>query len=117
MLRSALAFSCLVLVLLVLPTASSAATCSVRGQERKLGPTYTTTLSVTKVSCATGRRFVRAYYKCRVANGGKDGRCHRRVSGYSCTEKRSNRIATQYDARVTCKSGSRRIVHTYTQFT
>lgn len=117
MLRSASLLAGLLLVLLAVPTASSAATCGLRGQERRLGPTYTTSLSVTKVSCTAGKRFVRAYYRCRVANGGRDGRCRRRVSGYSCTERRSNRIRTQYDARVTCKSGSRRIVHTYTQFT
>lgn len=112
-----MAAACLVLILLVLPAAASAATCSVRGQERKLGPTYTTKLSVTKVSCAAGKRLVRAYYRCRSANGGKDGRCRKRVSGYACTERRRNVIATQYDSRVTCKRGSRRVVHEYTQFT
>jgi len=116
-LRSASLLAGLLLVLLAVPTASSAASCSVRGQERRLGPTYTTSLSVTKVSCTAGKRLVRAYYKCRVASGGKDGRCRRRVSGYACTEKRSTGIPTQFDARVTCRSGSRRIVHTYTQNT
>ncbi len=117
MLRSALICAGLLLALSVVPTAASAATCSVRGQERKLGPTYTTLLRVTKTSCTTGKRLVRAYYKCRVANGGKDGHCRKRVLGFRCTERRTNVISTQYDSRVTCRDGSRRVVHDYTQFT
>lgn len=115
MLRSASVLAGLMLLLLALPTTSSAASCSVSGKERSFGPTYVTKLSVARVSCATGKRVVRAYYKCRVANGGKDGSC-RRVRGYSCTERRRG-IKTQFDATATCKSGSRRVVHTYTQNT
>jgi hypothetical protein len=105
-------------VLLAAGTApAQAATCSVRGVERKLGPTYTTSLSVSGVSCASGRSFVKAFYRCRVANGGRKGRCTKRVDGFRCSERRSNVISTQFDARVSCARGSRRIVHTYTQFT
>ncbi len=116
MLRSASILAGLMLLLLALPTTSSAATCSVRGQERTFGPTYVTKLTVVNVSCTTAKRFVRSYYRCRIANGGKDGRC-RRVKGYSCSERRTNVISTQFDATATCKSGSRRIVHKYQQFT
>lgn len=116
MLRSTLICAGLLLALLVVPTAASAATCSVRGQERRLGPTYVTKLVVTNVSCTSGKRLVRSFYNCRVANGGKDGRC-RRVSGYTCSERRTNVISTQYDSRVVCNNGSRRVVHNYTQFT
>ena len=34
-----------------------------------------------------------------------------------CSEKRSNVIKTQFDARVTCKKGRARIITDYTQFT
>lgn len=115
MLRSTLICAGLVLALLVVPTAASAASCRVEGQERKFGPTYVTKITVTGVSCVSAKRLVRAYYKCRIANGGKDGRC-RRVRGYTCTERRRG-IRTQFDATATCKSGSRRVVHTYTQNT
>jgi len=47
---------------------------------------------------------------------GKNGRCTSKVLGYSCTEKRSNVIKTQFDAHVTCKKGRARIVTDYTQF-
>jgi len=116
MLRSTLICAVLVLALLVVPTAASAASCSVRGQERKFGPTYVRKITVTSVSCVSAKRLVRAHYKCRIANGGKDGRC-RRVSGYACSERRTNVISTSYDSRVTCRNGSRRVVYDYTQFT
>ena len=70
-------------------------------------------------SCATGHKFIKAYYKCRVAapSPGKKGRCTSKVMGYSCKETRSNVIKTQFDAHVTCRNGRARIVTDYTQFT
>jgi hypothetical protein len=79
------------------------------------GNGYFTSLSVTGTGCATGRRFVVAYYHCRTANG-TSGRCHKHVMGYACTERRET-IPTEIDARVSCRNGSRRIVHTYQQDT
>jgi len=96
------------------PQATASKSCGVSKKPRALGPTYTLGLSVKRTSCANGRGFVRSYYKCR---GGGKGRCRRKVSGYRCSEKRSNAIRTQFDARVTCKKGGRRITHKYTQFT
>jgi hypothetical protein len=75
-----------------------------------------TSLSVTGVSCATGERVVKDYYRCRVRSGGKKGRCTSRVRGFRCTETRQS-ISTQFDARVTCRNGSDRVTHAYTQFT
>jgi hypothetical protein len=72
-------------------------------------------LSVTGTSCATGRKFVVAYYRCRTASG-VSGHCRKHVMGYTCTEKRQT-IPTEIDARVSCHDGSRRIVHTYQQDT
>jgi hypothetical protein len=106
-----------VLALASAATSASAATrCSLSGKERRLGPTYTTSLAVTGVSCATGERLVRAYYRCRVRNGGRKGRCRTRVLGFRCTETRES-ISTQFDARVTCRRGDDRVRHDYTQFT
>ena len=107
----------LFLVLLILPSGAHAASCSLKGKERTLGPTYTTKLTVKGTSCRSGQRFVRAYYKCRKANGGTDGRCRKRVGGYACRERRTNVIRTQFDASVSCRKGKRRINHRYTQFT
>jgi hypothetical protein len=112
--RVALAIA--VLVALALPEAALGARCNIRGDERRLGPTYVTTLNVRGVSCATGRRVVRAYHRCRFRNGGKDGRCRSRVSRYRCSERRSG-IRTQFNGRVRCTRGRRVVSHTYTQFT
>ena len=105
-----------VLVLAAVPSTAAAKTCNIASVQRKLGPTYVTSLTVSHVSCNGGKAVVRAYYRCRKANGGVKGTCHKRVLGYSCSEKRSS-IRTQFSAKVTCRNGSRRVVHTYTQFT
>ena len=65
---------------------------------------------------STGKRLVRAYYRCCKAAGGVKGRCTKRVLGYRCRESRHG-IAIQFDARVTCTAGKRKVVHTYTQNT
>jgi hypothetical protein len=98
------------------PEAVAAKSCSLNGKTRSLGPTYTTSLSVKRVSCSKGQSLVKAYYNCRKRNGGKKGRC-RGVSGYSCGERRYDAIPTQFSAKATCKKGKKKVVHKYTQFT
>ena len=105
-----------VVLLAAFPAAASARSCSLStSEQRRLGATYVTTLSVSGLSCSSGKRQVRAYHRCRNRNGGKDGRCAR-VDGYRCSERRSG-IKTQFSGRVTCRRGSRVVKHTYTQFT
>ncbi len=109
----------------LVPATASAATCKLTSDEEyhranNKAPTYTRSLKVSGgATCATGHKMIRAYYKCRVASPspGKRGRCTSKVLGYSCSEKRSNVIKTQFDARVTCKKGRARIITDYTQFT
>lgn len=99
------------------PSATAAAKrCNISGDERKLGPTYVTSLQVKRVSCRTGRRVVRRYYRCRINSGGRRGRCHSAVLGFSCKERRQS-ISTEFDAHVTCSRGAARVWHDYTQFT
>jgi hypothetical protein len=76
---------------------------------------YFTSLSVKHVSCATGRKLALAYFHCRTKNG-LAGHCRRRVMNYRCKETRTS-IPTEIDARVTCRRGSRTVVHTYQQNT
>lgn len=80
------------------------------------GNGYITSLDVTKVSCKKGRQVALAYYRCRREKG-KTGRCTRKVSGYGCKEttRKQTRIPPEINARVSCKRGARRIVHTYQQ--
>lgn len=98
------------------PEAVAAKSCSLAGKTRSLGPTYTTSLSVKRVSCSKGESLVTKYYNCRKRNGGKKGRCGG-VSGYSCSERRYDVIPTQFSATATCKKGRKKVVHKYTQFT
>jgi hypothetical protein len=115
-----------VLAIALVPPAAAAAPdasallgrCSVAGKERRLGPTYVTALSTSRVSCRSGERVVRSFHRCRRAGRtGSRGRCRRSVSGYRCSERVLRRASTQFDSRVTCRRGSRRVTHEYTQFT
>jgi hypothetical protein len=83
-------------------------------EQRHLGASYVTSLSVRHTSCSNGKAVVRAYHKCRRAHGWK-GKCGHRVKGYSCKRQILDSSAVQYDARVTCRNGVKRVVHTYTQ--
>jgi hypothetical protein len=81
---------------------------------------YFTSLKVTGVSCSSGAKLMLAHYKCRRAHGqGIEGTCKAsKVNGMKCTESRpaSGRLAGQeYNAKVTCKSGSKKVVFTYQQ--
>ena len=91
------------------PTAHAARACS---PPKYPGLGYFTTLEVTHVSCATGRRVTLAHYRCRTKHG-RSGRCSS-VLGYRCSERR-NSIPTEYNARVSCKRGTKRVVYTYQQ--
>jgi hypothetical protein len=82
------------------------------------GSGYFTSLRVSHTSCRTGRKVAVAHYRCRRKHGVR-GRCRHRVLHFRCKEYRpsSGRIATQYNARVTCTRGSRRVVFVYQQNT
>ena len=108
------------------PSPAAAKTCGLTADEEyhranNKKPTYTRSLKVSGgASCATGHKMITAYYRCRVAppSPGKKGRCTAKtVLKYRCTEKRSNVIPTQFDARVTCTKGRAKIITDYTQFT
>jgi hypothetical protein len=78
---------------------------------------YFTSLKVTNVSCTSGKKLMVAYYKCRRKNGqGLKGKCKQsKVNGLRCTESGRSDNGLEYDARVTCRSGSKKVVHTYQQ--
>ena len=112
----ALAAAAAVLTIAAVPAHAKTRSCNVQRDSDKYGPSYVTSLKVTNVTCATGKTVVRAYHRCRHAHGGVKGRCPTKVLGYACRETRSS-IATQLTGKVTCIRGSRRVVHTYTEFT
>ena len=97
------------------PTATAARTCHLTiTQQRHSGSTYLVQLKVEHVSCSTGLSVEKAWQSCRKSTAGHRT-CKRRVSGYRCGQKVLDSSKTQYDARVTCTSGSRSVVFIYTQ--
>jgi hypothetical protein len=96
--------------------AGAATRCDVSKDGRKLGTTYVTRLTATNVTCTKAKSVVKAFHRCRKAHGGAKGRCTSRVQGFRCTETRQT-IPTQFDARATCRDGTRTIRFAYEQFT
>jgi hypothetical protein len=92
------------------PTADAAGRCK---SPRYPGSGYFTSLSVRHASCRTGRRVALGYYHCRLRHG-RRGRCRSRVRGFRCSERRTS-IPTEIDARVSCRRGGAKVVHTYQQ--
>ena len=90
---------------------AAAATCT---PGKYPGQGYFTSLKAYHISCKGARDVMRAHYRCRIKHGVK-GRCSS-FNGWHCTETR-RAIATEYNARVVCKKGSRKVVYTYQQNT
>lgn len=87
-------------------------------EQRHLGASYVTSLSVKRTSCAKGKKVTKAFNKCRHNHGGAAGHCHASVKGYSCSENRYDVLhGVQYSSKVTCKHGSKRVKFSYTQNT
>ena len=101
------------------PTAdASARNCPLSAEEsQKLGPAYVTSLKVSGVSCGDAKGVVRAFHDCRHDNGGKDGKCRKKVQGYQCNEGKRNTVpGVQFQARVRCNNDGKRIIHQYSEF-
>jgi hypothetical protein len=96
----------------LVPSTAAAATCSPPSYP---GSGYFLSLKTKNVGCKTGKRVLRAHYNCRIEHG-KKGKCKRKVLGYRCTEKRES-ISTEFNSRVTCKKGTKRVVYAYQQNT
>ena len=97
------------------PQVQAAKSCHLSAHEqRHLGASYVTSLSVRHTSCSNGKAVVRAYQACRRAHGWK-GKCRHHVKGYACTRHIQASSPVQYDAKVTCRRGAKRVTHTYTQ--
>jgi hypothetical protein len=80
------------------------------------GSGYFLSLSVKGTTCATGKKVAVAYYHCRLEHG-KRGHCTHKVLGYSCSEPDRESIPTEFDARVTCRRGAKKVSHAYQQNT
>jgi len=101
--------------------AASFSPCDISGQQKKLGASYVTSLKVQGVSCAKAEKVIKAYHRCRHANGGPAGQCTDPVLGFNCKDgKRTGVPNVQYDATAKCRKAAnpaKRIKSSYTQNT
>ncbi|MFL5847244.1 MAG: hypothetical protein ACJ762_21415 [Solirubrobacteraceae bacterium] len=112
--RSFLAPLLAVLALAALPAAAQARNCPIAPSESgSFGVTYVLKITATGTTCGKAKKLVRAFHACRKAHG-IQGRCTKKVLGYSCSEQRTT-TTTQMSGKVSCKYGSRRVVHYYSQ--
>jgi hypothetical protein len=93
------------------------AACDISGDQTDLGASYVTSLKVRNTSCGKGEKVVKAFHACRKNNGGSDGRCNSAVEGFKCDEGKRESSPAQYNAKVVCTKGGKKVVHTYTQRT
>ena len=100
----------------VQPVAHAARACSLAGKYMSLGPTYVEQLNVSRTSCATGVKVIKAYNRCRLKAGGVKGYCRPRVLGFRCSEKRSSG-PVQFIASVRCTSGRQVVTFSYSENT
>lgn len=115
--RLLLATAATALVVAAAASASSGHAARACTPPRYPGTGYFTTLTVSGTSCTTGKKVALAYYRCRIRHGGRKGRCPGGVLSFRCTESARHAIPTEFNARVTCKKGRARVVHTYQQDT
>ena len=110
----------LVAGLVVTQTSADAATraCADPPSKAGLKGGYFRALRVTNVSCASGKKLVYAYYACRMRKGGLKASCSgRTINSLKCTERRNPDLESEFSfsATVTCKKGSKKVVHSYDQ--
>ena len=101
-LLAALALTPIAATALAAPVAHAAKSCSIRKSGHGFGYTYLTALSVSHTSCATGDHVAKR---------------HGKVHGWHCSTKRLATSSIQYQARETCKNGSKRVVWSFSQNT
>jgi hypothetical protein len=99
------------------PQAKGGRSCHLTPREqRHLGASYVTSLRVSHTSCSNGKKVTKAFHTCRHKSGGPAGHCRHAVRRYHCRERRFDKLPhVQYDGKVTCTRGAKRVKSTYTQ--
>lgn len=78
-------------------------------------PTYNLTLKAQTTSCATAKKVMKAFHKCRSA---ADYRCTKQVlARWTCSGKKDSSTAEIFYANFTCKWGKRGVKSSYQQNT
>lgn len=78
-------------------------------------PTYNLTLKARSTSCATAKKVMKAFHKCRSA---ADYQCKKKVlAHWTCTGRKDSSIAEVFYANFTCTWGKRAVKSSYQQNT
>jgi hypothetical protein len=87
-------------------------------KSESLGATYVTKVKAQGVTCSAAAAVAKSFNACRHKKG-ISGRCTTKVKGFSCTDTRpaDEKIPTQFNGHVKCKSGSKRVNFDYQQNT
>lgn len=98
-------------------SAQSAATktCAISGSDAQPAsgkPTYNLSLKVKGATCPAATKVMRSFHGCRAKTAVT---CSKKVSGYTCTGRKTSSTATIFYASFTCKSGAKVITSSYQQ--
>lgn len=96
-------------------TASGEEPCDLSGKETSFGVSYQTSIRVIGEECSQAEKVMTEFHKCRQAAGGDEGQCNKPVLGYDCIEKREGVPDVQFRSDVTCTSGEKQILASYSQ--
>jgi hypothetical protein len=99
-------------------TAGKAAqrSCDITGKQRSLGASYVTSLKVIGVSCRKGKKVTKEYHQCRKGKGGKGSKAGCTIRGFGCKTKVLQEVqGVQFNGKMVCKKGAKRVISKYVQ--
>lgn len=101
-------------------SAQSAATktCAITGSDAQPAsgkPTYNLSLKAKGATCPAATKLMRSFHGCRAKTALTCGK--KKVSGYTCTGKKTSSLPTMFYAKFTCKSGAKVVTSSYQQNT
>jgi hypothetical protein len=96
---------------------AAAKTCALAGADAQPAsgkPTYNLSLKAKGATCPAALKVMRGFHACRAKTAVT---CTKKVSGYTCTGRKTSSIPLTFYASFSCKSGAKLITSTYQQNT
>jgi hypothetical protein len=96
---------------------AAAKTCALSGSDQQPAggkPTYNLSLKAKGTPCPSAVKVMRSFHSCRAKTALT---CSKKVSGYTCTGRKTSSTALIFYASFTCKSGAKVITSSYQQNT
>ena len=89
---------------------AAAKTCALSGADQQPAggkPTYNLSLKAKGATCPAAVKVMRSFHSCRAKTALT---CSKKVSGYTCTGRKSSSTAQIFYASFTCKSGAKKVI-------